>query len=228
MTGTKPPTDGRIPIGTESREEYLEAVFKLEETKDGATITRIARELGVKPASVSQMTARLVDTGLLLRESDRGRVGLTDEGRSAAVRLVRRHRLSERFLTDYLELPWDQVHEEACRLEHVLSDAAEESLARRLGHPLTCPHGRAIPYDAEPSREAARCLADLTPGEECRVSYVSDENPEMLRYVASCGLQPGTTVRVQEAEPFGGPLAIIVDGRTRHVGREVAQKIFVW
>lgn len=216
-------------INTESREEYLEAVFKLAETPEGATVSRIARELGVRAASVSQMTTRLTDLGLLHRDSLRGQIGLTDQGRSEAIRLVRRHRLSERLLTDYLGLPWDQVHEEACRLEHVLSDEAEAGLAQRLGRPLTCPHGRLIPYDeAELEREATRCLADLAPGEGCVVSHVSDEASDILRYVASCGLQPGRTIRVERLEPFDGPVIIVVDGETRHVARQVARKVFVW
>ena len=213
---------------TESREEYLEAVFKLEETPQGATVTRMARELGVKPASVSQMTARLIDAGLLERQASGGRIILTGQGRAEAIRLVRRHRLSERFLTDYLELPWDQVHEEACRLEHVLSDEAEERLALRLGHPLTCPHGRVIPYDIPQTLlEGTRSLADLEPGEARQVSHVSEEGPEFLRYLAACGIRPGTSIRVDGVAPFGGPLTIVVEGDTCHVGREVAEKVFV-
>lgn len=213
---------------TESREEYLEAVFKLEETSKGATITRIARELEVKPASVSQMTARLIDAGLLRRQAPGGRILLTDKGRAEAVRLVRRHRLSERLLTDYLGLPWDQVHEEACRLEHVLSDEAEASLARKLGHPPTCPHGRVIPYmDATLVPEVTRSLADLKPGETGQVSYVSEEDGEFLRYLTTCSLKPGSMLRVEKVAPFGGPLTIIVNGETCHVGREVAARVFV-
>lgn len=216
-------------IGTESREEYLETIFKLAATDEGATITGIAQMLGVKPASASQMVGRLSDDGWLRRdESCHTRVLLTDEGRSAAIRLVRRHRLSERFLTDYLGLPWDEVHEEACRLEHVFSDAAEASLARQLGHPLTCPHGRAIPYDEEAAAlEATGTLEDAKPGEECTVSHVSDESPEFLRYLASLGLLPGTKVEVTEVAPFGGPLVVVVDQLSRPVGREVARKVFV-
>ncbi len=216
-------------IGTESREEYLEAIFKLATTDGGATITRIARELGVKPASASQMVGRLIDAGWLRRdESNRNRVVLTEAGGSEAVRLVRRHRLSECFLTEYLEFPWDEVHEEACRLEHVLSDAVEAGLARRLGHPPTCPHGRVIPYEEEaPAQEATLTLIDLVPGEERTVSHVSDENPEFLRYLASLGLLPGAPVKVTEVAPFDGPLMIMVEQACRPLGREVARKVFV-
>lgn len=216
-------------ISTESREEYLETIFKLAATDEGATITRIASELGVKPASASQMIGRLLDAGWLRRDdSNRNRVILTEGGRSEAIRLVRRHRLSECFLTGYLELPWDQVHEEACRLEHVLSDATEAGLARRLGYPRTCPHGRAIPYEADLSApESTRTLVDMEPGEECTVSHVSDERPEFLRYLASLGLLPGTEVEVTEVAPFEGPLTIVVGRARRSLGREVARRVFV-
>jgi DtxR family Mn-dependent transcriptional regulator len=214
---------------TESREEYLEAVFKLAATDQGATITRIAQELDVRPASASQMVTRMVETGWLRRDkSSRGQIALTKVGRSEALRLVRRHRLSERFLTDYLELPWDEVHAEACRLEHVLSDAAEASLARRLGYPATCPHGRLIPYESATAvDEPKRTLADMEPGEESIVSHISDEDPELLRYVASSGLRPGAAIKLEEAAPFDGPLTVAV-GEERHpVGLGVARKVFV-
>ncbi len=219
---------GRRMDSTESREEYLEAVFKLECGPGGATITRIARELGVQPASVSQMITRLVDSGLLHRDSARGQIGLTDEGRTQAVRVVRRHRLSERFLTDYLGLPWDTVHEEACRLEHALSDAAEESLARRLGHPATCPHGHPIPYEVP----VADCgvpshLADARAGESWSVAFLADESPEFLRYAASCGLAPGVLLVVVDVAPFDGPMTFVIESTRYQIGREAARRVAV-
>jgi DtxR family Mn-dependent transcriptional regulator len=212
---------------SESKEEYLEAIFKLAGTDAGATVTGVAQELGVAPASASEMIGRLVKAGSLQRD-ERGRVILTAEARSEAVRLVRRHRLSERFLTDYLDFPWDEVHEEACKLEHVLSEAVEASLAERLGHPLTCPHGRAIPDEAgELAVEASRTLADLRPGQRCTIAHVSDERADLLRYLAFLGLLPETPVIVEEVAPFDGPLLILV-GQVRHsLGREVARRVFV-
>lgn len=212
---------------SESREEYLEAIFKLGQSPKGASVTRLAEELGLAAASVSQMVARLSSEGLVCRD-DAHHVVLTDEGRTAAARLVRRHRLSERFLTDYLDLPWDQVHEEACKFEHALSDEVEARLAARLGNPLTCPHGRAIPgEDGELAPEEARTLAELGAGEKSTISFVSDEKPELLRYLSSLGLLPETIVSVEDVAPFGGPLLIRV-GRSRYaLGREVASKIFV-
>lgn len=213
--------------GSESREEYLEAIFKLAGTDAGVTVTKVARELGVTPASASEMIGRLSKAGSLQKD-ERNRIVLSGEARSEAVRLVRRHRLSERFLTDYLELPWDEVHEAACKFEHVLSDVVEASLAERLGHPLTCPHGRAIPDEAgELAEETSRNLAQLAPGERCTVAHVSDESPDLLRYLASLGLLPEASIVVEEVAPFDGPLVVLV-GQARHpVGREVARKVFV-
>jgi DtxR family Mn-dependent transcriptional regulator len=212
---------------SESREEYLEAIFKLTGTDAGITVTRVALELGVAPPSASQMIGRLTKAGSLVRDQH-DRIALSEAGRSEAVRLVRRHRLSERLLSDYLELPWDQVHEEACRFEHVLSDEVEASLAERLGHPLTCPHGRAIPDETGTlAEETSRSLADLGPGDRCTISYVSEEKPELLRYLASLGLRPEADVLVEEIAPFDGPLMILV-GEVRHpLGSEVARKLFV-
>lgn len=212
---------------SESREEYLEAIFKLAQSPGGATVSRLAEELGLASASVSQMVARLSCEGLVQRD-EAHRVVLTDEGRASAARLVRRHRLSERFLSDYLALPWDQVHEEACKFEHVLSDEVEARLAAQLGNPQTCPHGRAIPgEDGQLAPEEGRPLAQLGAGEKTTISYVSDEKPDLLRYLSSLGLLPETAVSVEDVAPFGGPLLIRV-GRARYaLGREVAGKIFV-
>jgi len=215
--------------GTDSRDEYLEAVFKLASSEEGATVTRIARELGVRPASASQMIGRLEEAGAVVRETPgRARVTLTESGRREAIALVRRHRLSERFLTDYLDLPWDEVHDEACKLEHVLSEAVEASLATRLGRPLTCPHGRVIPYDEGATLgEGTRALADCRSGEVCTVSHVADETPEFLRYVAALGLFPEAAIQIRGVEPFDGPLTVEICGVRRPVGREVARKVFV-
>jgi DtxR family transcriptional regulator, Mn-dependent transcriptional regulator len=212
---------------SESREEYLEAIFKLTQQPEGATVGRVADELGLAAPSASQMVARLAAEGLVERDQA-SHVLLTKEGRREALRLVRRHRLSERFLTDYLDLPWDQVHDEACKFEHVLSDEVEERLAAHLGNPQTCPHGRAIPTpDGELPEEHARPLAELSAGQKSTISFVSDEQPELLRYLSSLGLLPQTAVAVEDVAPFGGPLLVRV-GRARYaLGREVAGKIFV-
>ncbi|MGO8685377.1 MAG: metal-dependent transcriptional regulator [Thermoleophilia bacterium] len=212
---------------SESAEEYLEAIFKLARRPLGATISRLAAELALSAPSVSQMVARLAEKGLVARDHD-NRVVLTATGHVEAAALVRRHRLSERFLTDYLALPWDQVHDQACKLEHVLSAEVAARLDARLGHPQRCPHGQLIPgEDGELPADEGRPLTELGVGERGIISCVTDERPDFLRYVASLGLLPETLVAVEEVAPFAGPLLIRV-GRARYaLGREVADKISV-
>ena len=152
---------------TQSVEEYLEAIFKL--TRDGSPVTvgQVAEALDVSPPSVSEMVRRLRAAGLVADDRGSG-VTLTADGRAEGARLVRRHRLSERFLVDVLDMPWDAVHEEACKLEHALSPEVEARLAAQLGNPRTCPHGQVIPdedgeLDEEPAPPAVRRSTPATP-----------------------------------------------------------------
>jgi len=215
-----------MPQLSESTEEYLEAIYKLSR-ESAATVGRLAAALGVSAPSVSQMVGRLQQAGLVARDASGG-VVLTPEGRAAAARHVRRHRLSERFLADYLDLPWDQVHDEACKFEHVLSDEVEERLAAQLGNPRTCPHGHVIPDEDGTVQEAAvRPLTALGPGESATISCIGDERPDLLRYLASLGLLPETMVLVEGQAPFGGPLLVRVGETQYALGREVSDTIFV-
>ncbi|MGO8684797.1 MAG: metal-dependent transcriptional regulator [Thermoleophilia bacterium] len=212
---------------SESREEYLEAMFKLELTPEEVSVKRLATALGVAAPSVSEMLVRMRAAGLVTRTAS-GAVALSDTGHSEGARLVRRHRLSERFLADYLNLPWDQVHAEACKFEHVLSDEVEARLAQQLGNPTTCPHGNAIPgVDGVLAEPASRPLADLGSGDHAVIACISDEKPDLLRYLASLGLLPETQIDVEGVAPFGGPLLVRVAGAQYALGREVAGKIYV-
>ena len=211
---------------SETIEEYLEAMFKLSLSPRGIAVGRLAAELGVAPSSVSEMVARLHAAGLARRV--RGRVELTADGRREGAALVRRHRLSERFLVDVLEVPWDQVHDEACKFEHVLSADVEARLAERLGNPATCPHGYAIPNEeGELDEAAARPLANLQTGEQGIIAHVDEADPELLRYLASLGLLPDTAVAVESVAPFGGPQLVRVGNAQYALGREVAARVFV-
>jgi len=212
---------------SESVEEYLEAIYKLECDEQRVSVSAIAAKLDRSLPSVSQMLTRLREQGLMERVGEGG-IRLTAQGRRQGVRLVRRHRLSERLLFDYLQLPWDDVHDEACRLEHAWSDESEERLVAELKHPETCPHGHAIPYDdACPHPVKARSLAELAVGESGVISRVSEEPAELLHYLASLGLLPETAVKIESIAPFGGPLLVQV-GRARYaLGRDVASKILL-
>ena len=212
---------------TQSVEEYLEAVFKL--TRDGspATVGQVAAALDVSPPSVSEMVRRLRSAGLVADDGGSG-ITLTAEGRAEGARLVRRHRLSERFLVDLLDMPWDAVHEEACKLEHALSPEVEARLAAQLGNPRTCPHGQVIPdADGELDEEPVRPLSTLDAGDAGTISCVTEEKADLLRYLASLGLLPDTDVAVESVAPFGGPVLVRVAGAQYALGREVAGKIMV-
>jgi len=214
---------------SESVEEYLEAIYKLsrEDVESGATVSTIATALDVSPPSASQMLARLRAAGLVEDGNGRG-VALTAQGEREAASLVRRHRLSERFLTEYLDVPWDEVHAEACRFEHAISPEVEARLAAQLGYPRTCPHGHAIPdEDGVCVEERLRPLAELEAGERGTIGRISDEQPELLRYLASLGLLPDTHVTVESVAPFGGPLLVRVGDTQYALGREVAAKVLV-
>ncbi len=213
---------------TQNAEEYLEAIFKLQLAPDPVTVTRLAGELGVAPPSVSEMIGRLRANGLVEQPGEDRSIALTEEGSAEGASLVRRHRLSERFLVDYLDMPWDAVHEEACKLEHVLSPEVEARLAEQLGNPLTCPHGHAIPgEDGLLPELEMRPLSNLEPGDEAVIGCIAEEKSDLLRYLSSLGLLPDTPVAVESVAPFNGPLLVRVGGSQYALGREVTDKIMV-
>jgi DtxR family Mn-dependent transcriptional regulator len=213
---------------TESVEEYLEAIYRLERSGEPVTVTRLAAALDVAPPSASEMLGRLRAAGLVVDAAEQRGVALSEAGRVEGATLVRRHRLSERFLVDYLDMPWDAVHEEACKLEHVLSPEVEARLAAQLGNPLTCPHGHAIPdEDGSLVEPRLRPLSELEAGDEAVISCINDERSDLLRYLASLGLLPDTPLTVESVAPFNGPLLVRVAGSQYALGREVTDAIMV-
>lgn len=213
---------------TENAEEYLEAIYKLERSVDVVTLTRLAQALGVALPSASEMVARLRKSDLVGPASASAGVALTEQGECEGAALVRRHRLSERFLVDYLDMPWDAVHDEACKLEHALSPEVEARLADQLGNPDTCPHGHVIPAaDGSMDEPDLRPLSELEPGDDGVIGCVTEESGELLRYLASLGLLPDAEVAVESVAPFNGPLLVAVGGSQYALGREVTDKILV-
>ena len=212
---------------TESAEEYLEAIYKLGEEGQPVALSTLAECLEISSVSANEMVRKLVERKLVLYEPYKG-VSLTPAGQAKALAVIRRHRLWERLLTDVLDLSWDQVHEEACRLEHATSPLVEERLAQLLGEPKTCPHGHPMPTaEGEMAVEAGCPLAELTAGQRARVLRVPEGDDALLRYLATLGLKPQVTVQVEAAAPFQGPLTVQV-GEARHVlGRELASQIVV-
>lgn len=211
----------------ESIEEYLEGVYRLEREGPGVTTSGLAAELGVAPASVSGMLKKLASDGYL-EQIARGEVKLTQKGLEVAVRVLRRHRLAERLLTDVLGMGWEEVHSEACMLEHAISDKVEKRLIALLGDPQTCPHGQPIPPTdlSDPIRDGVP-LAHLDAGERATVSSVTEELPEILKYLGDMGVRPGAAIAIAAKAPLGGPITVTIGGADHPISVELARMVTV-
>src|SRR5262245_54612418 len=204
-------------------EEYLEWIYRLSKENDEVTTTDLARKLKVSPASVTGMLKRLAERGLIDYQPYKG-IALTPDGRTVAARIIRRHGLIERLLTDVLGLPWHKVDLVAGRIEHVITDEVEERIAQLCDYPTTCPHGQ--PIDMEAPDYSVR-LSTLDANEEARVSRIGDEDAEFLFYVEELGLKPGVHVTSLGRAPFNGPFLVRVGSREHALGDEVASEIWV-
>jgi DtxR family Mn-dependent transcriptional regulator len=208
-------------------EDYLKVIYELETAGEAAGTNEIAAELGVAPASVSGMVRRLADQHLITHERYRG-VRLTRDGRRAALRTIRRHRVIEAYLTQALDYPWDRVHDEAERLEHAASDQLIDRMAAAIGEPSTDPHGAPIPTREGTLHERTlKSLEDVDAGQRVRVEQVGDRDPGQLRYLAELGVVPGTRVEVLSRAPYDGPITLRVGRSTRSIGPGLARQIFV-
>lgn len=206
---------------TRSVEDYLKAIYRLTPEGRAAGTSEIANLLELAPASVSGMVKRLSEHGLLEHVPYKG-VQLTEEGRRAALRTIRRHRLIEAYLVAFLGYTWDTVHDEAERLEHAVSDQLVERMASVLGHPSVDPHGDPIPdVDGAIHEPASTPLSELPEGILVELRRVDESDPERLRYIASIGLHPGARVIVVDRQPFHGPITIEVEGQSHVIGHEL-------
>jgi DtxR family Mn-dependent transcriptional regulator len=208
----------------ESAEMYLKSVSELAGPDALAPISALADHLGVSAVSATEMVHRLQEHGLVAHQPYRG-VGLTETGQQLAAEVVRRHRLWECFLFERLGLPWDQVHDFACRLEHATVPAVTEALDAYLGRPATCPHGNPIP--ATPDATASQLLGSLPVGGSAVVVRVYPETECLLAYLAELDLLPGQRVTLREIAPFQGPLVLLTAVGVRHIGREAAAHVYV-
>ena len=210
---------------TRSVEDYLKAIYQLSPEGRPASTSEIAHLLALSPPSVTGMVKRLSEHGLLEHIPYRG-VQLTDEGRLAALRMVRRHRLIEAYLVEFLGYSWDTVHEEAERLEHAVSDTMVERMAAALGNPSVDPHGDPIPAaDGSIHELACTALSDVPVGETVEISRVHESVPERLRYIASLGLKPGVHVTVIDRQPFDDLVTIEVGTEKQVIGRELGHAL---
>ncbi len=211
------------PLRTVAVEDYAKAIFTLESRSQRPVSTSaLAERLGITAGSVSAMLKRLGELGVISHVPYRG-VRLTDEGRLIALEVIRHHRLLESYLAEALGMPWDRVHDEAEVLEHVISEDLEELIAAKLGHPTVDPHGDPIPSaELELDEPDTRQLDSLEPGEQGVFVRVSDSDPEMLRYLARCGIAPGMRFLVRERQPFGGPLFVRFGEHEHAIGGRLA------
>jgi DtxR family Mn-dependent transcriptional regulator len=206
---------------TVAEEEYLQIIYWLQEAGLPITGANIARAMQVSAPTVHEMIGRLEDDGYVTRAANKS-LEFTDTGREHASQIVRRHRLIERFLTDVFDIPWDQVHEEAERLEHWMSPVVEERMLRAIGDSKTCPHGHPI-FEGE--REEGVPLADVEEGASVRVLRFENEAEDLLHYLKETGLTPGLQATLGHARSD----EIVLDGDSAQytVTRSVAETVSV-
>jgi DtxR family Mn-dependent transcriptional regulator len=218
----------RDGLNHQAVEDYLKTIYMLEQEESPVSTSRIASAREVRPGSVTSMIQRLHKLNLLHYEKHHG-VTLTDSGREIALEVIRHHRLVELYLIEALGFSWDEVHEQADILEHVISEKLEERMAAALNYPKFDPHGDPIPskegYIAETKNEP---LTALTAGTSAIVSRIPDDaDSDLLRYLGELGLVPGNEIEVMDLAPFDGPLTVLIGGETRVIGFKVADSVLV-
>ena len=212
---------------TMSVEDYLKAIYELSQRTGSAVTTEVASRLAVATASVSAMVRKLTGQGLVAHERY-GALRLTKKGRTVALQMLRRHRVIESYLVSALGYAWDEVHEEAERLEHAASPELVNRMAAAIGEPAVDPHGAPIPTAHGTLEEPkVRSLGDLAVGDRAQIARVEDEDPALLRYLASLRFLPGAAVQLVKREPFEGPLTIRVGQKTHVIGPALAARVFV-
>lgn len=204
---------------SQSIEDYIKGIYELTRSQPRASTTQLSEFLEVTPASITGMIQKLASTEppLLDYQKHRG-VRLTPEGERVALEIVRHHRLVEMFLHQILGFPWDEVHEEADRLEHVISEKFEERIAEALGDPLHDPHGDPIPRrDLSLPHSSAARLSELMPGQRALIVRVRDDDPKLLRYLSDKDIVPGKLVTAIEFSEFDSNLTIEVEGHSEPI-----------
>jgi DtxR family Mn-dependent transcriptional regulator len=206
---------------TEAEEEYLQALFWLQEAELPMTGANVARSMQLSPPTVHEMIGRLIEDGYVARDADKS-LSFTDDGLEHAQAIVKRHRLIERFLTDVLGIPWDEVHEEAERLEHAMSPVLEERMMAAIGDAKTCPHGHPIVLE---ERVRGSLLADCEVGAKVGILRFENEAEELLHYLRAAGLETGLDGTIKSSDDHE---VVIESADGDHtVSRSVAETVSV-
>ncbi|UCH02585.1 MAG: metal-dependent transcriptional regulator [Candidatus Bathyarchaeota archaeon] len=212
---------------TDVTEEYLECIYRLQQKRGVARTSEIVKMLQVAPGTVTNTIERLERGGLILHEPYKG-VTLTDEGGKIAIDVLRRHRLSERLLTDLLQVERDEAHKAACKLEHGLTEHVVAHLEKALGYPKTCPHGNPIPTKRGIIiEEQMILLTNLNEKEKGVVVKIELEDPKILRFLYTLNLIPDTNIEIVETAPFDKPITIKSNGKLQKVRYDIASKIWI-
>ncbi len=219
----------RDNLNHQAIEDYLKTIFSLSQAETPVSTSRVADARQVKPASATSMIQRLAKLNLVEYKKHYG-VTLTESGEKLALEVIRHHRLLELYLIEALGFSWDEVHEQADILEHVISEKLEDRIAAVLNHPKFDPHGDPIPSKEGvlPIIKTQHPLSAIQPQSRVKVSRIMDDsNSKMLRYLAQMGLMPGTAVTVIHVEPFDGPITVEIEGEQKIIGFNVATAVLV-
>lgn len=215
---------------SEAEQDYIKTIYKLQSGQNGVkavTTNLLAETMNVAAASVTNMVKNLAGLQLLHHEPYKG-VRLTEEGEKIALEILRHHRLIELYLAKALKVPWDQVHDEAEKWEHVISEDIEDRMAEYLEHPTHDPHGSPIPTKTGVIKEHDSIpLTQMEPGQSGIIVEVDDEDPALLRYFEELGLIPQKKIMLIAREPFNGPITVKTGKEKKMLGQEAANHIFV-
>ncbi|MAO65241.1 MAG: DtxR family transcriptional regulator [Balneola sp.] len=213
---------------SQSIEDYLKVIYVLQSEGEKATTTNIANALEVSSASVTNMLKKLAKMNLLDHESYKG-AKLTNSGKKIALEILRHHRLLELYLKEVMGYSWDQVHDEAEKLEHHISEQFEDRIAELLNHPTHDPHGDPIPTkDGVMPVMANLSIAEAEIDTPYIVGRVKDQDPELLRYLEKIGVLPGVKLKVVEKAPFNGPITVTLEEEQEQtIGNAVASEVYL-
>lgn len=212
---------------TPAIEDYLKTIYKLDQDKNGVSTKELAAAMKISAASATNMIKRLAEKGFVEYESYKG-ARLTRAGEKISLEIIRHHRLLELYLLEIMGYSWDEVHEEAEKLEHHISEQFEDKISELLNDPTHDPHGDPIPTKegALPQIKGVP-LVKAKEGEKKIISRITDQDPEHLRYLEKKGLIPGACLTIIEKEPFNGPITVQIDGEKKVIGRNIAASIFI-